>query len=181
MLENYSLLFNSTAKRIVNVYIFLQEEFAKSRIDDIVYIRWIDKTLENDSFFSPNIPTLLVLDDKSNDEIRDNKKQPHWLHKMCIIKFTNLFLYQNRSKQGKAMHDITLNCQYIVLLKSVPDTHQVKYFRRQFGHSHLKGASKKQIRYLTDILHRHALKNIRCITSSVAYFFDSKHLRQKNL
>lgn len=83
MLENYAILFNPAPKRIV--YFYNLVDFANLRNNNIEFMRGIAKILEENSFFSPNIPMLLVLHDPM-DKICNNEKPAHYTHEMCVIK-----------------------------------------------------------------------------------------------
>ena len=59
---------------------------------------------------------------------------------------TVFFLVQNLFKQGKAMRDVTLNCQMLILFKSPRDYEQIRVLGRQLGIPGLVDAYRNAIK-----------------------------------
>ena len=143
MLTNPSKIFNSTPKRIVYVYGAWQPAFEE--IPEIEFISSLDKVLHED-FFDSSICNFLVLDDMM-DEISNNanasKLFTKYIHHKNISVF---FLVQNLFRQGKAMRDIVLNCQYMFLFRNARDVGQIQLLARQLGLRHLVPAYEAAIK-----------------------------------
>jgi hypothetical protein len=154
MLCNPSLVFSSLPKRIVYVYGTWQEIF--SEIKNIEFISSLDKVLDED-FFDSKVCNFLIIDDMM-EEISNNLKASKLFTKYIHHKNISVFfLVQNLFRQGKAMRDIVLNCQYIFLFKSARDVGQVQLLGRQLGLKHLvlayESAIKEPYGYLFIDLH----------------------------
>jgi septin family protein len=134
MLNNTELVFSPIPQRIVYVYGAWQDNF--NNFNNVEFISSLAKVLEED-FFDPKINNLLVLDDLM-EEISSNPKASRLFTKSIHHKnLSVLFLVQNLFRQGKAMRDIALNCQYIILFKNNRDVNQIKLLSRQLGLSHM--------------------------------------------
>ena len=83
---------------------------------------------------------------------------------------TVFFLVQNLYKQGKSMRDVALNCQVLILFKSMRDTEQIKVLARQTGIKHLPQAYNEAIKerygYLVLNLQPHT-PDILCLQSDI--------------
>jgi len=143
LIENASKMFNPPPERIVYCYSVWQKQFLS--IKNCEFVLGLEKVLD-ESFFNPNVANLVVLDDLM-DAVCENKRAASLFtqgihHKNLSV----IFLAQNLYKQGKAMRDIVLNTQYMILFKSVRDVQQIKYLAKQLGLSHLLEAYKKAIK-----------------------------------
>lgn len=167
--------FNQPFDRIVYAFGVWQSDFDRITAP-VEFIRGLESILTNDDFFDSSQNTLLILDDLM-DEIC-NSKQASALFTRGIHhrNVTVLFLYQNIFKQGKAMRDITLNSQYILLFKSQRDVLQIKCLGRQLGLPHLECAYRKAIKepfgFLLINLHPHALEKLQL----QSHFFETRRV-----
>jgi hypothetical protein len=144
IMENTGTLFSKAFDRIVYAYSVLQADFEFIE-QNVEFVQGIENVLEDDYFY-PGDHTLLIFDDLM-DEICANRKAAALFTRGIHHKnVTVIFLYQNLFKQGKAMRDITLNTQYIILFKSLRDVQQIKYLGRQLGLPHLECAYRKAIK-----------------------------------
>lgn len=103
-------------------YSVWQKDFATANIHNVEYIRGIGEFLEDDGFFYPNTPTLLVFDDVLDEVCESNKAAASFTKDVHHKNDTVLCFLQNLFKHGRVIRDTTLNSQYIILLKSAPDT-----------------------------------------------------------
>jgi hypothetical protein len=143
LIRNAANIFSPAPARIVYAYGVYQKAF--ENLPNVEFVKGLDAVLDED-FFDSNINNLLILDDLS-DEICHNKKASTLFtrgvhHKNVSV----LFLLQNLFKQGPAMRDITLNCQYWILFKNGRDMHQIEVLGRQLGLKHLVSAYEKCIK-----------------------------------
>ena len=124
--------------RIVYCYSEWQAGYEKIQKEcEIEFLQGLGEILENPNFFDAKVCTLLILDDLQRavaEDTRTAKIFTQYLHHKnvcCCLILQNLFV------QGKAMRDIHLNSQYLVLLKSVRDVSQISILARQMGLPHI--------------------------------------------
>jgi hypothetical protein len=104
---------------------------------DIEFVQGLGDILENETFFDSKNPTLLIIDDLARavaEDTRCTKIFTQYLHhkNVCAV-----LILQNLYTQGKAMRDIHLNSQYLILFKSVRDVGQIGVLARQMGLPHI--------------------------------------------
>ena len=134
MLNDPDLVFDPVPQRVVYVYGAWQDAFDK--YEKIEFVSSLDKVLEED-YFNSKLNNVLILDDMM-EEIVNNPKASRLFTKYIHHKNISVFfLVQNLFRQGKAMRDIALNCQYIILFKSGRDVGQIQLLGRQLGLKHL--------------------------------------------
>ena len=69
--------------------------------------------------FSHSVPSTLIIDDLM-EELSNNKElSVLFTREMHHKNITVFFLVQNLYKQGKSMKDVALNCQMLMLFKSM--------------------------------------------------------------
>jgi hypothetical protein len=154
--QHFSTRFN----RFVYAYNVQEDNF--QYIDrEVEFIQGLDTILEDDHFFHPDDNTLLVLDDLMEEVCANKKAAALFTRGIHHKNVTVIFLYQNLFKQGKAMRDITLNSQYILLFQSLRDVQQILYLGRQLGLPHLECAYRKAIKepYGFLLINLHPLSN----------------------
>lgn len=115
IVENRTTLFKPAPKRIVHARSVWRMDFTTLQSNNIKFVRGLETIMQDDGFLNPKTPTLIILDDRTN-EICDNKKATALftrdLHHRNV---TVLFLSKTLFKQGRWRRDIALNCQYIIL------------------------------------------------------------------
>ncbi len=134
ILSDPSLIFDHVPQRIVYVYGIWQELFDSE--SSIEFVSSLDKVLDDD-FFDTKIRNCLIIDDKMEEMSSHSKASrlfSKYIHHSNVSVF---FVVQNLFRQGKAMRDIVLNCQYIILFKSNRDVGQIQLLGRQLGLKHL--------------------------------------------
>lgn len=143
ILSNAEQLFTPIPERMVYVYGAWQDIFINYK--NIEFISDLEKVLQDD-FFDVNVTNILVLDDLM-DEISNNPKASKLFTKYIHHKNISVFfLVQNLYRQGRAMRDIILNCQYLFLFKSGRDVGQIKLLARQLNAKHLVQAYEAAIK-----------------------------------
>jgi hypothetical protein len=171
ILNNAQYLFDPIPGRIVYVYGAWQNNF--SNFKNIEFISDLEKVLQDD-FFDPSINNVLVLDDLM-EEISNNTKASKLFTKYIHHKNISVFfLVQNLYRQGRAMRDIILNCQYMFLFKSSRDVGQIKLLARQLNAKYLVqayGASiKVPFNFLFIDLHQKTPDSIKLQTNFFAKY-----------
>lgn len=163
-------LFHPIPKRILYIYGIWQDEF--NSISGVEFYKDLNKIFE-EGFIDPKDNTLIVLDDLM-EEIAKHKAAASLFtrgvhHKNASV----IFLTQNLYKQGKSMRDIALNCQYVILFKSVRDVNQIKHLAKQTGISHLPLAYEKATSlpygYVLIDLHPKTIKELRLQSNLFGY------------
>ena len=125
------------------VYLYGEWQAGFEGLKDVEFHKGIDSVVSDATFFDSSQLTVLILDDLGQ-ELSGHPKAAQLFtqgihHKnICVI-----FIIQNLYKQGKAMRDIHLNCQYLVLFRNCRDVNQIKVLGRQMGMSHLSEVYEK--------------------------------------
>jgi hypothetical protein len=167
--------FSQKFDRVVYCYSVLQNDFQLIG-GDVEFIQGVDPILNDDSFFNSNENNLLILDDLMDKIANDFKAASLFTRGIHHKNVSVLFLYQNLFKQGKAMRDIALNTQYMILFKSRRDVQQIKYLGRQLGTPHLECAYRKAIKepygFLLINLHPHSDERIQL----QSHFFQDRRI-----
>ena len=94
-------------------------------------------------FFDPASHTLLVLDDLAQEIANHPRAAQLFTQGIHHRGVSVIFITQNLYKQGRAMRDISLNCQYLILFQNPRDINQVKVLANQTGLTHLPTAFDK--------------------------------------
>ena len=133
-------MFDKIIERVVYCYGEWQPLF--DDLKNVEFVKGVEPVLE-DGFFDSKVQNLLIIDDLAVS-ICDNKEATKLFtqgihHRNLSV----MLLLQNIYKQGKAMRDIMLNAQYLVLFKNVRDINQISVLARQTGLPHLVEAYRK--------------------------------------
>jgi hypothetical protein len=142
MLNQPEKLFNKVPARMVYCYGEWQPAFEKLK-RKVEFVHGIEPVLQDENFFSAEVPTLLVLDDLAVSVCNDARCTRLFTQGVHHRNLSVVLILQNLYKQGKAMRDIALNAQYLVLFKNVRDTGQIGVLARQMGLPHLVEAYRK--------------------------------------
>ena len=142
MLNQPRKVFNKAPLRIVYCYGEWQKGFEKLK-DKVEFVSGLETVLEKEDFFDASVPTLLVIDDLAVSVCNDARCTKLFTQGIHHRNLSVVLILQNLYKQGKAMRDIALNAQYLVLFKNVRDTGQIGVLARQMALPHLVEAYKK--------------------------------------
>jgi hypothetical protein len=142
LLKNPNKVFSKPPKRIVYCYGEWQTGF-QDLASSVHFVNGLGPVLEDENYFDPKIPTLLVIDDLAVSVSNDSKCTKLFTQGIHHRNLSVILILQNLYKQGKSMRDIALNAQYLVLFKNVRDTSQITVLARQMGLPHLVDAYRK--------------------------------------
>jgi hypothetical protein len=140
LLKHQESMFSKPFHRVVVCYTEWQPLY--DSMTDVEFVKGLEPVLE-ENFFDNKKCNLLILDDLSLsvcDDVRATKLFTQGIHHRNL---SVMFILQNLYKQGKAMRDIMLNAQYLILFKNVRDVSQIAVLARQTGLSHLPEAYRK--------------------------------------
>ena len=144
LIKNKDLMIDKPPTRIVYCYGAWQKKFASVQEEcGVEFIKGLAEVLDNDEFFNPAVPTLLIIDDLAQtvaDDTRCSKLFTQGIHHLNV---SVILIMQNLYKQGKSMRDVHLNAQYLLLFKNCRDVNQVKVLERQIGLPQLSEAYAK--------------------------------------
>ena len=133
---------NPCPQRVVYAYGIWQSAF--DDIKDVEFVKGVEGLSEVQ--FSHKVPSILVIDDLMEELASNKELSILFTREMHHKNITVFFLVQNLYKQGKSMRDMALNCQIIILFKSMRDTEQIKVLARQTGIKHLPQAYLESIK-----------------------------------
>ena len=98
-------------------------------IPNITFVKGVPGDLE--SMVDPTIRNLVVIDDLmrelSNDQRITNLFTRGCHHRNLSV----IFIVQNSFHRGKELRDMSLNCHYLVMFKSLRDSSQVSHLAKQ--------------------------------------------------
>ena len=103
----------------------------------------MDSVFKDNDFFRSGESTLLILDDLASELSGNPKASKLFTQGIHHRNVSIVFITQNLYKQGKAMRDIQLNCQYLVLFRNCRDVNQIEVLSNQMGLPHLPEAYRK--------------------------------------
>lgn len=143
LLKDPAQHFNPSPQRIVYAYSVWQNAF--NGLQNVEFICGLESVLDK-NFFDPSTRNLLIVDDLM-EQVANNKAASTLFtsgihHKNVSV----IFMSQNLFQQGRSMRNITLNCQYIVIMPSPRDIQQIIYLARQTGLKHLVEAYRYSIK-----------------------------------
>lgn len=141
MIKNQKDVFSRPFSRIVYCYGVWQDAF--DQVKNVEFIQGLNSLFEDEEFFSAKDSTLLIIDDLAVAACNDDKTSKLFTQGIHHTNLTIIFILQNLYKQGKAMRDVALNAQYMILFRNVRDTQQIRTLSRQMGLPHLVDAYKK--------------------------------------
>lgn len=128
ILLNYKKSFQPVPQRIIYC-----AKFKDSVPDEIKNIVEIINEIPTEDFFSnldKNSRTLFILDDLMKESIESDTVLNLFLAGRHVG-LGIIFLSQNIFSKGKYSRDISLNCNYIILMRNVRDSTQIEYLSRQ--------------------------------------------------
>jgi hypothetical protein len=140
LLKHSKVVFDKPVDRVVYCYSEWQKCFEE--LPNVEFVKGVEPVLD-DNFFSNKKHNLLILDDLALsvcDDVRTTKFFTQGIHHRNL---SVMLILQNLYKQGKAMRDIMLNAQYLILFKNVRDVNQISVLARQTGLPHLTEAYRK--------------------------------------
>ena len=141
LIENRNEMINKEINRVIYCYGEWQSEFDK--MENVEFIKGVDSVFKDNDFFRSGESTLLILDDLANELSGNPKASKLFTQGIHHRNVSIVFITQNLYKQGKAMRDIQLNCQYLVLFKNCRDVNQIKVLSNQMGLAHLPETYRK--------------------------------------
>ena len=102
----------------------------------VEFVKGIPAGLEDDDFVDPKVNNLIVLDDLMVDAGKDERVAKLYIDGSSRDNLSVVSIMHNLFHQGKAMRDISLNADYLVLFKNPRDQAQVadlvaQMFRRE--------------------------------------------------
>ena len=139
LISNTDNFFTPTPQRIVYAYGDNLNRLPKT----IELVQGLSKILDDDNYFDPDIGNLLIIDDLMEEISNDARAAALFTRGIHHRNVSVIFLIQNLFKQGKAMRDIALNSQYLILFKNKRDTQQIRYLAKQLGLKHFEKAYRK--------------------------------------
>ena len=134
-------MINKEIKRAVYCYGEWQGQFEKMK--DVQFIKGATAVLDDDDFFKSGEHTLLILDDLGHELSSHKKASKLFVQGIHRKNVSVVFITQNLYKQGKAMRDVHLNNQYLILFQNCRDVNQIKVLSQQMGLPHLPAAYRK--------------------------------------
>ena len=121
---------NERLLRVIWIYGAWQNEYSIPLAPDsveVVYTQTLPSVDEIQSFK----PHLIIVDDLMH-EMANNKEMSDWFSKYSHHNnISVMFVVQNLFFKGSLMRTISLNAQYIILLKNARDRNQVAHLGRQ--------------------------------------------------
>ena len=124
--------FTPPPERIIYAYGVWQENI--NRLPKTVeLVQGLGEILDDDNYFDSSVNNLLIIDDLMEEISNDARAAALFTRGIHHKNVSVIFLIQNLFKQGKAMRDIALNSQYLILFKNKRDTQQIKYLAKQLG------------------------------------------------
>ena len=130
ILKNYKILtdINSETLKVIWAYGTWQEIY-NEKISENVNIQYFSG-LPNEEDFDYK-PHILIIDDLMN-ELGDDKKFSNLFTKFSHHKnISIIFISQNMFHKGKQMRNVSLNCDYYVVMKSPRAKNQLQYLARE--------------------------------------------------
>lgn len=142
LLNESKQVMTNSPERIVYAYGQWQDGFNKlqSNIPGVEFVKGIRSIVDNEDFFDPSQRNLLVIDDLASEIAKSDSASNLFTQGIHHRNTSVIYITQNLYKQGKAMRDIQLNCQYLVLFKNARDLGQVSLLGRQMGIKNLPDA-----------------------------------------
>ena len=105
-------------------------------IPNINFVEGVPSDLE--SMINPSIRNLVVIDDLMH-ELSNDQRITSLFTKGCHHRnLSVIFILQNIFHRGKELRDMSLNCHYLVLFKSLRDSSQVNHLAKQMFPGHVK-------------------------------------------
>ena len=105
-------------------------------IPNITFVEGFPGDLE--SMINPTIRNLVVIDDLM-EEFSNDQRITNLFTKGCHRRnLSVIFILQNIFHRGKELRDMSLNCHYLVMFKSPPDSSQVSHLAKQMFPGHVK-------------------------------------------
>jgi len=142
LMQEATKYFDPPPARVVYAYGIWQPAFDKAK--NIQFVKGVEGLSQVD--FNPKSPTILVIDDLMEELCNNKELSVLFTREIHHKNITVFFLVQNLFKQGKAMRDVTLNCQMLILFKSPRDYEQIRVLGRQLGIPGLVNAYRNAIK-----------------------------------
>ena len=141
LIENRNEMTSKQINRLIYCYGEWQSEFYK--VENVKFIKGMDSVFKENDFFKLGESTLLIFDDLANELSGNPKASKLFTQDIHHKNVSIVFITQNLYKQGKAMREIQLNSQCLVLFKNCRDVNQIKVLSKQMGLAHLPEACRK--------------------------------------
>lgn len=132
LLENYKELttFDCAPLRVLYCYGQFQSGVENTIID--VAIKPVEG-LADESLIESYKPHLVIIDDLMNELKSSSELSALFTKKSHHLRISVIFILQNLFCKGNEIRNISLNCHYIVAMKSPRDRQQLKVIGRQMG------------------------------------------------
>jgi len=145
LLENYNYLINIKTNKLNVLWCFGQEQELYSTPVDNVNITYT-KGIPSIEQVKLSRPCIIVIDDLMTELKNDENIKNLFTKGSHHMRISVIFITQNIFSQEKAMRTISLNSQYIVILKGIRLTQQVSILGNQI----FPGKSKKFLEIFKD-------------------------------
>jgi hypothetical protein len=131
ILENYKLMTSIKTETLSVLWCYGQyQDLYKKPISPNVSVEYYEG-LPPDTLLNQIKPDIIVCDDLMSEISKSDNVADIFTKKSHHMNISIFFIVQNLFFQGKSMRTISLNSQYIVLLKSVRDKQQINALGRQ--------------------------------------------------
>ena len=98
-------------------------------IPNITFVEGVPNDLE--STLDPSVRNLIVLDDMMHRLSRNPRVTDLFTKGSHHLNLSVIFIVQNLFHKGKELRDISLNCHYLVIFKSLRDNNQIIHLAKQ--------------------------------------------------
>lgn len=142
LIEKRHEMIDKPIDRVVYCYGQWQKMFENLR-PHVEFYEGLNEVFGSDHFFDPAVPTLLILDDLAQELAGNPRASKLFTQGIHHKNVSVVLIMQNLYTQGRAMRDIQLNAQYMVLFKMTRDINQIEMLGRQTGLPHLTEAFEK--------------------------------------
>ena len=137
LLEAGGNMIDGASENIIWCYGMYQPAYDEMQrtISNITFVEGLPSDLE--PMTNPSIRNLVILDDMM-EQLRTDQRITNLFTKGCHRNFSVIFILQNIFHHGKQLRDMSLNCHYLLLFKSPPDSSQVTHLAKQMFPGHTK-------------------------------------------
>ena len=142
LIKNADRMISRPVDRVVYCYGAWQSAFQDLQ-NRVEFLKGLDQVLSDDEFFLPSQHTLLIVDDLASEIANNPKASKLFTQGIHHLNVSIILIMQNLYKQGKAMRDIHLNSQYMILFRNCRDVNQIKTLSCQMGLPHLPQAYQR--------------------------------------
>lgn len=131
LLKNFTSISTLKREQLNVIWCFGQDQIIyKTPVSLDVNIRYSAK-LPTDSEIINSKTDVIVIDDLMSELGDDSRLASMFTKGSHHVGYSVIFLVQNLFFKSKQMRTITLNAQYIILMKNRRDLNQIEYFGRQ--------------------------------------------------